>query len=363
MKEIENFSNNNNTINLHKNNYFKSTKCQQKKKKCKEKIPTLNSYHEIFDTSKLFYSLEGIQYTAIDALKSKVNGNNEYMLAFIQHNMNSFYDLFIKNFNSEFFKNEVKENIIKEVFKSVIQDIMNMDNKISYFKLNNINKNLVRDISIENDKNSIDTRVNLYNKHQNIQNIDKKSNHLLDKLPEEIKNENPSIHNNQKLEESITEYSVDECKYFVKRDILNEYLEHTGIWSSEYLNVTLFEQKQSILSSIIKEVLNFKYGKSEVKHIELKKTHIAGVIDGIQNSEVIRFLKEILENKEILCFTTNDALSACSKAYREEIKTAMCKDKIYLTMEECENQIIENEHSNNQTLETNPDIYKNGNLF
>lgn len=110
----------NNTIDKNhcKGNSLKSIISYQEKRRHKEKILYLN--YEIFNVPKLFCSLEGIQYTAIDILKStkNINASKGNVLDFIQHNMNCFYDLFMQNLNNKFFKNEFIEKS-NELCKSI----------------------------------------------------------------------------------------------------------------------------------------------------------------------------------------------------------------------------------------------------
>lgn len=150
---------------------------------------------------------------------------------------------------------------------------------------------------------------------------------------EEVRNEN-STHNSMKTE-SFTTQSLDEFPFihFVKQDIFNDYIHHIGLWSSEYLNIDPQKHKQDILSMIVRDVLNFEYGKSEVQFLEIKKAHVAGVIDIIHNNKVIQIIKKYLDSKEILSFTPNDALTACLNDYKEEMEISINKDKLYQVLE------------------------------
>ena len=72
----------------------------QKELKDKEK-PNYANHEKYCKVSKLFSNLDGIPYTAIDVLKSIncINAGKDNDLKMLQHNMNSFYDLFIMSLN------------------------------------------------------------------------------------------------------------------------------------------------------------------------------------------------------------------------------------------------------------------------
>lgn len=316
----------------------------QKEIKDKE-IPNENREKYCY-ISKLFFNSDGISYTAIDGLKSMncFNTCKGNALKILQHNMNSFYKLFLMNLNnSKFFQNEFIDKSNEILCKSMLLNILNIKEE------NNITTD---------NKNSIVTNLD---DEKIIQNIDLVSQ-------KDFKNESSSLYS-LKIEESIITQELDEFKNtnFVKQDIFNEYLQHTGPWSSEYLNVDSFEFKQDILSMIIKEVLNFEYGISEIKFIKIKNTNVAGVVDVIQNTKVIKLIKDNLRNKGILGFTAEDALSACLNAYNEEMKISLNKSKLYQVMEQYESSSeysnITSENSENKKLQTDSDYNKNGKYF
>jgi len=311
-----------------------------------------NANHEKFCcVSKLFSNIDGISYTAIDVLKSMncINACKSNALKMLQHNMNCFYDLFLMHLNnSTFFINESIEKSDEELCRSTLLNILNTKEE------NHITTD-----------NKICMVAKLDNKKNVIQNIDL----VAREDPEKIKNESSTL-NSLEIEESIITQDLDELHntLFVKQDIFNDYLQHTGSWSSEYLNIDSFKFKQNILSMIIKEVLNFEYGISEIKFIKIKNSNIAGVIDVIQNTKVIKLIKNNLQNKGILGFTVEDALSACLNAYNEEMKNSVNKSKLYQVVEEYENPLknanstTENSGSK-QSSEGNSDNNKNGKYF
>jgi len=296
--------------------------------------------------SKLFFNSDGISYTAIDGLKSMncFNTCKRNALNILQHNMNSFYKLFLMNLNnSKFFQNELIDKSNEILCRSMLLNILNIKEE------NNITTD---------NKNFMVTKLDDENIIQNIDLVSQK----------DLKNESSSLYS-LKIEESIITQELDEFKntHFEKQDIFNEYLQHTGPWSSEYLNVDSFEFKQDILSMITKEVLNFEYGISEIKFIKIKNTNVAGVVDVIQNTKVIKLIKDNLRNKGILGFTAEDALSACLNAYNEEMKISLNKSKLYQVMEQYESSSeysnITSENSENKKLQTDSDYNKNGKYF
>lgn len=335
--------NDNTIINFCKN--YGSFLSHQKEIKDKE-IPNENREKCCY-ISKLFFNSDGISYTAIDCLKSMncFNSCKGNTLKILQHNMNSFYKLFLMNLNnSKFFKNEFIEKSNEVLCRSMLLNILNIKEE------NNITTD---------NKNFMVTKLDDENIIQNVDsNVSQK----------DLKNESSTLFS-LKIEESIITQELDEFKntHFVKQDIFNEYLQHTGPWSSEYLNVDSFEFKQDILSMIIKEVLNFEYGISEIKFIKIKNTNVAGVVDIIQNTKVIKLIKDNLRNKGILGFTAEDALSACLNAYNEEMKISLNKSKLYQVMEQYESSSeysnIISENSENKKLQTDSDYNKNGKYF
>lgn len=148
--------------------------------------------------------------------------------------------------------------------------------------------------------------------------------------------------------ESLEEYSY---KTFVKQDIFDDYIQHTGLWSSKYLNIDPYECKHKFLSTIVNEVLNFEYDKSKIQFLEIKKLKVAGVIDVIKNKKVIQLIKKNLNRKEILSFTADDALTACLDDYREEMKISMNKKKLFEVLEKREHLVTSKQYSNNRGLE------------
>jgi len=308
-----------------------------------------NSNHKkCYYVSKLFSnSDDGVPYTVVDVFKSKncIDTCKINNLKALEHNMNSIYDLFIMSLNKK--KNKYIEKTLKTSNKTLCRNMLL--NILEIEEENNI---------IKTDNNNL--KVTKSDNENIIQNIDLVSQ-------EDIKNENSTI-NSLKIEESIITQGLDEFKNenFVKQDIFNEYLLHTGSWSSEYLNVDSFKFKQNILSLIIKEVLNFEYGIIEIKFIEIKKTNVAGVVDVIHNAKVVKLIKDNLRNKGILGFTTEDALSACLNAYNEEIKISINKSKLYQVMEDYENPSengsITTENSKSKKLEKDS-VYKSGKYF
>lgn len=333
--------NNNNIVNVCKNsNTFLSPKKEINNKE------RLNANHEkCCYVSKLFSNLDGISNNAIDILKSIncINTCKGNGLKMLEHNMNSFYDLFIMSLKKK--KNELIEKSNEVICRSALLNILNIEEE------NNIRTD---------NKNFTITNQDSENVNQNID--------LL--TQEDLKNYSSTI-NSLKIEEStITQgSSLDEFKneHFVKQDIFNEYLQHTGSWSSEYLNVDPFKFKQNNLSMIIKEVLNFEYGISEIKFIKIKNTNVAGVIDVIHNTKVIKLIKDNLRNKGILGFTAEDALLACLNKYNEEIQISMNKSKLYQVVEEyeylSENASITTENNKSKKLEKDSDYNKSGKYF
>jgi len=323
--------NNNIIVNLCKSNG--SFLSHQKEIKNIE-IPNGN-HKKCYYVSKLFSNLDGIPYTAIDVFKSKncIDTCKSNGLKVLEHHMKSIYDLFIMSLNNK--KNECIEKTLEKSNKTLCRSML----------LNILN--IEEENNITTDNNNL--KLTKLDDENIIQNNDFVSQ-------EHIKNESSTI-NSLKIEESIITQGLDEFKneYFVKQDTFNEYLQHTGSWSSEYLNVDSFKFKQNILSMIIKEVLNFEYGISEIKFIEIKNSNVAAVVDVIHNAKVVKLIKDILRNKGILGFTTEDALSACLNAYNEEMKISINKSNLYQVEEDyenpSENESITTENSESKKLE------------
>jgi len=357
IKENEQLQTNNTVVDSCKSNSVENT-LHNLKKKHKGKEQFLNFETSIF---KLFNHLEGIQYTVIDVLKSKNinNINKGDNLDFIQHNMHCFYDLLMKNLNIKFFKNEFKENL-NEVYKSETSHIEKVkEGIVSPDKLNDSNIHFINNFNLKT--NIYNENYKLYNEYHIIQNDDYILDNCFHISPTNLINKNVTF-NSLKNDESTITQSLDEAenKHFKKQDIFDEYLHHTGLWSSEYLNIDLQDCKQNILSMIVKEVLNFEYGESEITILRIKKTNIAGVIDIIQNTKVVQLVKDILGRNGILGFTTDDAVTACLNAYKEEIKISTNKGKLYQVLDEYEHQSITKTYSKNQKLENFADVNING---
>lgn len=303
----------------------------QERRKHKENISKLD--YETYNDLKIFYGLKGIQYTAIDIMKSTKNKND--VLNFIQHNMDCFYDLFIQILDEKLFKDETMKKP-NAICKSMINTLNPKEYMVLNKQLNNNSSNLKIN---NNNKNSINTKSD--NKHQIIQNY-------YESL-DDLKNSNSTV-KTLKTEE-YTPHDLDDQDFtnVVKQDIFYEYLHHFGLWSIEYLNIDPYKCKQNILSMITKKVLNYEYGKSEIKSMDLEKSHFSGVIDLIQNTNVVKLIKDQLESKEILCFTAHEAVTACLNAYNEELKVSINKGKLYQTLDEyCAYQTAIKKRSNNQ---------------
>lgn len=348
---------NNNSV----NNIFKSTLSLNEKTTNKGKIPVLSN--KTFNTSKLFNNLEGIQYTAIDVLKSTKNNNasKDNTLECIQHNMNSFYDLFMQNINNEFFKKDYKGKSNK-IYKTILFNIQNMkeQNISSDNELSNNSTEILNDVRLKiNSYNKTITEPQFNEQHQMLQNISYESDHLLHASQEAFKNENSTL-NILKMVESITTLSLDGDKSskFENQDILNEYIHHSGLWSAKYLNIDLHECKQDILSMVVNEVLNFEMGKSAVSFLNIKKTNVAGVVDITHNPKMVQLIMENLENNGILSFTVDDAITACLNAYNEELKISQNKGRLYQVLEE--HQVIIEGKNDDKKQKINSNTNKNG---
>lgn len=345
-------NNNNKVVDLYKCNNIKNNFWHKENKKHKCKIPISN--YKQFNFFKLFYNLEGVQYTAIDIIKliKNISTKQNNILACIQYNMNSFYDFFIENLNNELFKNDLNEKSNKNHRNLLSIQYIKKDVTITTNKLNNSNLQGINDLSLKInacDKNINNLQLN-NDLDQNGQNCNYTSNNLLP-VTQDLINKS-SILNSLEIEESILD--EEECIHLEKQDFSNEYIHHTGLWSSEYLNIDQHECKQNILSMILNNVLNFEYDKNEISFVEIKKRHIAGVVDILQNEKIVELLTENLLNNGILGFTADEAVSACLNAYKKETIISTNKGKLYQVLEEYETpQIITKKQTNNQKLRIN----------
>lgn len=348
--------NNNSVLNINcKQRYgYKNILPSQEMRKHKEKLLILN--YETFSVLDLLHSSEGVLYSAIDFLKltKSVNANEGNTLDFIQHNMHWFNDLFIKNLYTQLLENEITEkSYSNEICRSYIFDILNItkkDNeKMDKLKYNDGTNRINNLNSKTNTHNNNHSATELDNKHQIIQDINHVSDPLICVSQEDSRNENSSIRTVDEEGSTITKSSNENEQINIgKRNVFNEYVQHIGLWSSEYLNVKSHQCKQNILSMIVKEVLNFEYDTNEIKPIKIEKTTVAGVIDGLHNTKVIQLIKDNLENNGILSFTPDDAVSACLEAYKEEKKISQNKGRLYEVLSDYENQ-----YSNDQLMEIN----------
>lgn len=351
-------NNNNNAVDLYKCNNIKNNFLHQENKKHKWKMPISN--YKKFNFSKLFCNLEGVQYTAIDIIKltKNINTKQNNILACIQHNMNSFYDLFIENLNNELFKDDLNQKYENLLNIQYIKEEVT----ITANKLNNSTLQVINDLSLK--INTCDKNINnlqLNNElDQNGQNCNYTSNHLL-LVSQELINKS-SILNTLEMEESIMAQSLDEeeCIYSEKQNFSIDYIRHNGFWSSKYLNIDQHKCKQSILSMIVNNVLNFEYDKNEINLVEIKKPHVAGVVDIIQNESMVQLLIESLLNNGILGFTADDAVSACLNAYKKETIISTNKGKLYQVLKEYKPQIITKKQTYNQKIRNNSDTIVNG---
>lgn len=356
-------NNNNNIVDLYKNINIRNNFWHKENKKHKWKMPISN--YKILNFSKLFCNLEGVQYTAIDIIKFKKNINTKQnnILACIQHNMNSFYDLFIENLNDELFKNDFKEKSNKNHKNLLSIQYIKDEVTVTTNKLNNNNLQVINDLSLKInacDKNINNLQSNNY-LDQNGQNCNYTSNNLLPVIQDLINKS--SISNSLEIEESIIAQSLDEeeCIHSEKQDFSNEYIHHTGLWSSEYLNIGQHECKQNILSMILNKVLNFEYDKNEISFVEIKKTHVSGVVDILQNEKMVQLLIENLLNNGILGFTADEAVAACLNAYKKETIISTNKGQLYQVLEEYEPpQINTKKQTNIQKLRNNSNTIVNG---
>lgn len=355
-------NNNNNVVDLYKSNSIKNNFWHKENKKHKWKEPISN--YKKFNFLKLFCNLEGVQYTAIDIIKLTKNSTKQNnILACIQHNMNSFYDLFIKNLNDELYKNDLNEKLNKNHRNLLNIQYIKDEVTATTNKLNNNNLQEISDPCLKinaSDKNINNLQLN-NNLDKNGQNCNYTSNNLLP-VTQDLINKSSTL-NSLEIAESIISQSLDEEEYIhsEKQDFSNEYIHHTGLWSSEYLNIDQHECKQNILSVILNKVLNFECNKNKISFIEIKKKHIAGVVDKLQNENMKQLLIENLLNNGILGFTADEAVSACLNAYKKETIISTNKGKLYQVLEEHKSpQIITKKQTNNQKLRNNSNTIVNG---
>lgn len=335
-KSEENKKTNGRTIkNVCNNNNLKQNVGNQERRKYKDNLD-----NEIYNVLKHFYGPKGIQHTtAIDIVKSTKNKND--VLNFIQHNVECFYDLFIKILDDKLSKKP------DEICKSMINTLNAEEYIMLHKRLNDINLNL-KIINI-NDENLMATKLDKY-KRQIIRN-DYESH-------DDLKNRKSKI-NTSKIEDYAPQ-SVDDQQdnnvNELKQDFFYEYLNHSGLWSFEYLNIDPpYTCKQNDLSTVIKKVLNYEEDASEIKSMNLEKSHFSGVVDLIHDTKVVKLIKDKLESKEILCFTAHEAVSACLNAYNEELKVSIDKGKLYQTLDEYNvYQTAVKKHSKNQKPKKNP---------
>lgn len=360
--------NDNTAVNSRRNNNFQSnnTLCQARRiprRMFKKKAPNSNvgSFDNIL---KSFSSLEGIQYTAIDLLKSTkgIDANKDNTLDILQHNMNCVYDLLIQNLNDTFFENKIA-NGSNEIFKSAIFDTLNIKDEDNSVKTDGF-KNMINDqnpeMSVHKQNSLVPLLDKLDNSHRITRNVDRVSDNAMhvsrDDLNVEQLTSDYSEINKSSATQSIDEhenYKMYEDIHSVEKNILNDYTQHAGVWSNEYLNIDQHECNQQKLSMIVTDILNFDHSKSQIKCTEIKKTSVAGVIDAVRNKTVVQLIKDNLESKGILSFTTNDAINACLNAYKKELKISLDKDKLYRVIENNEQNTTTKTQSSNQTLNEN----------
>jgi hypothetical protein len=301
-----------------------------------------------FNVPKLLCGSEDIQNTITYFTKS-TKASKFNALDFMQHNLNNFSNLFDEKLNNKLFKRELKEMYKEQCMSTMLKTINTKeDNSI---KTDNLKNNFIYQINNLDfkknfyDKSTTTIQVNIYNEHKISENIKSVSDNFPYFSQEDLQTENPKL-NNLKTKGSIITQTSNEIEYTnsVNQTAFNDYLQHTGLWSSEYLNVCPFKSEKNLLAIIVEDVLNFEYGISEVRFIKIKKTNFAGVIDVVQNTEVVQMMKNNLENREILSFTADDAVSACLNAYKEEIKISVNKGELYQVFDE--HQIITEKKEN-----------------
>jgi len=250
---------------------------------------------ETFDIHKIWRGdsagSAGVRYTAIDFLRSE--NRRESALHFAQHNIDAFYDLFANTLTTngkKFFENEFADGESDETCKRILDDIANADGGVGEVVPNNDGSNPT---GVSSPKTSDGREAS----DETFPDID------------------GGASAGRRRSENEDERSARQDR------LLDEYLERTGRWSSERLNglgADLHGEGARLLSRIVKEVLNFEYGKSEIEPIHLIRTRVAGVIDKIQNKKVVQLIADGLSNRGILGFTADDALSACLDAFKEE---------------------------------------------
>ncbi|XP_050527923.1 cytadherence high molecular weight protein 2-like [Daktulosphaira vitifoliae] len=130
--------------------------------------------------------------------------------------------------------------------------------------------------------------------------VEHNSNNLTDK--------SSSLHNNEKLSHTSKTNSHDYDELYEKAEyaskdkwkekIFNDYINHSNCWSSQNLKLDNNECFQFNLIQIVTGILNYEYGKTEVKPIKIKRQKVAGVIEGI-NDELssLASIGKIIKNK------------------------------------------------------------------
>lgn len=301
-----------------------------------------------FDIHKIWCDSDaaGVRYTAVDFLKSE--NRHKSVLQFIQHNMDTFYECFVNSLidSKRFFRNEfADEETDKTRCERILDDVLGTNVPCTVSN-NDGDSNLV---SVLSSKTNDNNTVTIDNEHRrNSSNV----NSVLDDSQHSI-----STFRNLTTSEYFALDEREQNERFARQNqLFDEYLEHTGPWSSERLMVTNVhgERKENIrvLSTVVKEVLNFEYGKSEIKPIALKKTQIAGVIDKTQNKKVVRLIADSLRNRGILSFTADDALSACLNAFNEQSN----ESKLYPGLDGSDQNVVEKQTQQDD----NSDTFKSG---
>jgi len=284
---------------------------------------------DTFDIHKIWCDdsgTAGIRYTAIDFLRSE--NRRESAVHFTQRNIDDFYDFFPNTLTTngkKFYENEFADGKSDETCKQILDDIANADGEVGNVVPNNGGSNPA---GVLKPKTSDGRDVS--NERKTFPDIDGKPN----------------------------ERSARQDR------LLDEYLERTGRWSVERLNgpttaADVRGEGARLLSRVVKEVLNFEYGKSEIKPIELIRTRVAGVVDKIQSKRMVQMIADALDNKGILGYTADDALSARWNAVKEETDDSTNKSKSYWGADKYENAA--KEHENDQTeWDDNSDGIMNG---
>lgn len=264
-----------------------------------------------------------IQYTTY--LTKSIKGSKYNTLNFMQYNMNNFSNLFEKKLNNKLFNKELKETSNGQCISTILNILHTIEE--GSIKADESKKYFIYQI------NNLDFKKDIYDKNVaaiEVNNIKSVSDNLSYLSQEDLQTEDSTFYDLKTEGSTITQTSNEsEYTHSVNQDNFYDYLQHIGFWSSEYLNVCPIKSEQKILSIIVREVLNFEYGISEIRYIKIRKSNIAGVIDVIENTKVVEIIKSNLENKEILCFTVDDAVSACLNAYKDEMKISLKKGELY----------------------------------